>query len=157
MDLIAGQEFAFQTGSWTVRHRRLKTRLAGADDWQEFGGHCVATPLLGGNGNVEDNFIDFPGGAYRAVALRSYDLANGKWAIWWLDGRSPHQMDVPVKGEFLKGIGRFYAEDVFDGRAIKVRFQWMDILHETPKWDQAFSVDGGKTWETNWEMTFRKT
>jgi hypothetical protein len=26
----------------------------------------------------------------------------------------------------------------------------------TPRWEQAFSEDGGETWETNWVMDFAR-
>ena len=68
----------------------------------------------------------------------------------------PHQIDVPVVGSFLDGIGSFYADDTFEGRPIRVRFTWFAIDKEAPRWEQAFSIDGGITWETNWTMDFRR-
>ncbi|HWU95292.1 MAG TPA: DUF1579 domain-containing protein, partial [Sphingomonas sp.] len=76
-------DFDFQRGRWHVRHRRLRARLVGCTDWEEFSGTSEQRPLLGGNGNVEDNLLHLPGGDYRAVALRSHDPAAGTWAIWW--------------------------------------------------------------------------
>jgi hypothetical protein len=148
-------DFDFQEGRWSVRHRRLVTRLAGAGDWQEFPGTCTMQRVLGGLGNVEDNLLHLPGGAYRALALRSFDAASGLWAIWWLDGRSPNSLDVPVKGRFQDGVGRFHAEDSFQGRPIRVEFQWSQGP-EGPRWQQAFSPDAGATWEVNWVMDFRR-
>ena len=156
MVLTIGREFEFQTGNWTVKHQRLVTRLAGANDWQEFGGRCQAYPTLGGAGNVEDNFIDFPGGAYRAVALRSFDSISRLWAIWWLDARNAHHLDVPVKGAFENGTGRFYADDEFAGQPIRVCFEWTDIETDKPRWQQAFSTDNGQSWEVNWVMNFAR-
>ncbi len=103
----APADFDFIIGSWTVRHRRLVDRLAGSTDWAEFDGTSETRKTLGGFGNLEDNWLDLPDGAYRAVALRSYDPAAGKWAIWWLDGRFPHQLDTPVVGGFGGGVGIF--------------------------------------------------
>jgi len=148
-------DFDFQVGHWAVRHRRLVTRLAGASDWQEFGGTSHMQPLLGGLGNVEDNLLHLPDGAYRALALRSFDLDSGLWAIWWLDGRNPHALDVPVKGRFEGGIGRFVAEDSFQGRPVRVEFQWSQTA-AGPRWQQAFSADAGASWEVNWIMDFRR-
>lgn len=82
-------DFDFFIGSWGVAHRRLKERLAGCNDWLEFGGTCVTQKILGGLGNMDDNFLDLPGDAYRAVTLRSFDPAKKLWSIWWLDGRNP--------------------------------------------------------------------
>lgn len=150
-------DFDFLVGSWKVRHRRLKDRLVGSTDWQAFDGTCVMSPLLEGRGNVDDNWLDLPAGAYRAVGLRSYDPKTRTWAIWWLDHRVPHALDVPVKGRFQNGVGTFLAEDRHDGAPVIVRFQWSAITANTAEWRQAFSPDGGKTWETNWEMWFTRT
>jgi hypothetical protein len=148
-------DFDFIIGSWQVHHRRLVDRLSGSTEWAEFAGSITTRKTLGGFGNIEDNFLDLPGGAYRAVALRSFDSASGKWAIWWLDGRFPHQLDIPVIGSFADGVGTFFAEDTFNGRPIKIRFIWT-ADPERPRWEQAFSPDGGASWETNWVMEFTR-
>lgn len=148
--------FDFQTGRWRVCHRRLKARLTGCIEWDEFGGTCEARPILGGLGNIEDNWLNFPGGELRAVALRSYDPASRSWAIWWLDGRYPHTLDAPLIGRFENGVGTFFVDDVHDGTPIKLRFLWLGTDTDTPHWEQAMSADGGKSWETNWTMDFER-
>ncbi|WP_229726573.1 DUF1579 domain-containing protein [Sphingomonas alpina] len=149
-------DFDFLIGSWRVKHHRLKERLTGSDAWQDFEGTCVMQPLMGGVGNVDDNWLDIPSGPYSAVGLRSYDPKNGLWAIWWLDGRSPHTIDVPVKGNFQDGVGTFLADDMLRGKPVKLRFQWSAITANSAEWRQALSADGGKTWETNWVMHFTR-
>lgn len=146
-------DFDFLVGRWTVHHHRLKERLAGSTEWEDFGGTSELRKLMGGQGNVDDNVIELPGGTYRAVSLRSFDPNTRQWAIWWLDGRDPHHpLDPPMVGSFSKGIGTFYADDTFKGRPIKVRYLWSDITANSCHWEQAFSPDSGKTWETNWVM-----
>ena len=146
-------DFDFLVGSWRVHHRRLKERLAGNHDWIEFEGTCAMQKILGGAGNMDDNVLDFRGGAYRAVTLRTYDPATGQWSIWWFDNRNPSHLDPPVVGGFKNGVGTFYADDTFKGKPIRVRFLWTNLATK-PHWEQAFSDDGGKTWETNWIMEF---
>jgi hypothetical protein len=109
---------------------------------------------MGGFGNVEDNQIFLPGGGYRAVAIRSYASQARTWSIWWLDGRFPGALDTPVVGSFSDGVGTFFANDVLDGLPIRIRFIWRISAEGNPRWDQAFSSDGGVTWEVNWEMEF---
>ncbi len=147
-------DFDFEFGSWRVRHRRLKQRLVGCTEWDVFEGTSQTRPVLGGNGNIEDNLIEFPDGAYRAIAIRAFDVARQTWAIWWLSSQNPHQLDVPVIGRFDRGVGTFVAQDRLNGAAILVRFLWLNTDTSAPRWEQAMSLDGGAIWETNWTMEF---
>ena len=153
---MISQDFDFEIGERRVRHRRLKERLVGCSDWEEFDGTSVMRPVLGGNGNIEDNLLHFPHGPYRAIAIRSFDGASGTWAIWWLSALAPHHLDVPVIGSFQNGVGTFIAKDTLDGRPILVRFLWLNTQTATPRWEQAMSSDDGISWETNWTMDFRR-
>jgi hypothetical protein len=89
--------------------------------------------------------------------LRAFDAATGLWSIWWLDGRDPHRLDPPMVGGFDDGLGTFFADDLFEGRPIRVRFLWRVADPQSPRWEQAFSIDGGEKWETNWTMDFART
>ena len=149
-------DFDFLIGRWKVHHKRLKVRLANCTDWDEFAGTTELRTLMDGRGNVDDNVIELPGGQYRAVTLRSFDQQTRQWAIWWLDSRNPHAIDVPVVGGFSDGVGTFYADDFIDGKPIRVRFLWSDISSTSCRWQQAFSLDSGKSWETNWIMEFSR-
>jgi hypothetical protein len=156
-NLTGLHDFDFLVGEWHVHHRRLKERLANSHEWLEFDGTCSNRKLMGDWANVDDNVLNMPGGAYRGVGLRSYDPKTGQWAIWWLDGRNPFgDLDPPVKGRFENGVGTFYADDTFKGKLVRVRFTWSHLTPISAHWEQAFSPDAGKTWETNWIMEFRR-
>jgi hypothetical protein len=150
----APTDFDFIIGDWRVQHERLDARFADCTQWTAFDGLSSTTRTLGGFGNLEDNLLYFPDGAFRAVALRSYCPTSRTWSIWWLDGRNPTALDTPVVGSFRDHVGLFFADDVLDGTPIKVRFTWTALPGEHPRWEQAFSRDAGVTWETNWKMTF---
>lgn len=150
------RDFDFFLGDWSVRHRRLIRRLEGCMDWETFDGATATRPILGGMGNLDDNLLHLPTGSYRAVTLRTYDPAADQWAIWWLDGRHPGVMDAPMRGRFRDGRGEFFANDLFNGRPILVRFIWSDITPTGARWEQAFSADNGANWEVNWVMTFTR-
>jgi hypothetical protein len=152
----APADFDFYVGEWHVSHRRLKTRLANQNDWEAFSGVCHVYKTLGGFGNVDDNILELPSGRYRAMSIRAYDAASGNWSIWWLDGRNPSALDVPVVGQFDGKVGKFETRDSFQGRPIVVQFKWIVEDPESPRWEQAFSEDGGETWELNWVMDFTK-
>ena len=149
------RDFSFQDGHWIVRHRKLRKRLAGNNDWINFGGTCTAGPLMAGKAGYEDNFLDDPTGAYRAEGLRRFDPRTGLWSIWWWDERYPDN-GPPVIGRFADGVGIFLGDDELNGRPIKVRYTWDLARPGVPRWQQAFSADGGASWETNWYMEFRR-
>lgn len=83
-------------------------------------------------------------------------MHSQEWAIWWLDGRAPHHLDTPVIGRFFGTVGTFFARDTSDGKLITVRFTWQTNPGKNPIWEQAFSDDDGKNWETNWVMEFAR-
>ena len=146
-------DFDFLIGEWRVHHHRLKPD----GEWLDFEGTCSNGKLLGGGANMEEHALNAPNGAYRAVALRAYDSKTGQWAIWWLDGRYPSRpLDPPVKGRFENGIGSFYADYTQDGKAMRGRLQWSNITPTSARFEQASSSDAGKTWATNWIMSFQR-
>jgi hypothetical protein len=138
-------DFDFLFGSWSVRNLRLCERLAGADGWEEFTATSVARPLLDGLGNEDEFRTDHDGGMV-GMSFRFFDASTGLWSIYWADSRRCGLLDPPVIGSFAGGVG------VFEGRPILVRFIWSNVLTSEPRWEQAFSADGGETWETNWVM-----
>lgn len=153
----AARDFDFLNGTWIVHHRKLEQRLATptCHTWTEFDGTCSFWQILGGLGNVDDNVIAHPNGSYRGASVRLFDNATGLWSIWWMnDGVAA--IEPPVVGGFQNGTGLFEGDDVFDGRPIRVRFIWSDITASTATWQQAFSTDDGRTWETNWVMSFER-
>lgn len=153
-DLAGLHDFDFLVGDWRVHHRVLK---ADSHEWVEFEGTSRTRPLMQGFGNVEDNVLGAPGGTYSAVGLRAYDPKTGRWAIWWVDGRNPlGSLDPPVQGRFENGVGRFYSDDTLKGKPIRTRYTWSNITPTSARWEQAYSPDAGKTWETNWTMEFRR-
>jgi hypothetical protein len=148
---MSARDFDFWMGRWTIRNRYLRSRLAGSDEWDEFESTCVARPLLDGLGNEDEFRMDYDGG-FVAMSFRFFDPAKERWAIYWADSRRPGVFDPPVFGSFAGDTGVFGGEDVHDGRPIRVRFVWSGIRTPAPRWEQAFSADGGATWETNWIM-----
>jgi hypothetical protein len=148
-------DFDFWFGSWDVRNRWLRRRLAGSDDWEEFDATVVARPLLDGVGNEDEFRTDYAGG-FIGMSFRFFDPERRRWSIYWADSRRPGELDPPVFGTFSGDVGVFDGEDVNRGRPILVRFTWSGITTPTPRWEQAFSDDGGRTWETNWVMDFTR-
>lgn len=148
-------DFDWLVGKWQVRHHRLKERLMGSQEWEDFAGTSEEWLTLGGYGTIDDNVIELPSGTYRAMGFRAYNPDTRQWSVWWLDARR-QTIDPPVRGGFKDGKGIFVGDDVLRGMPVKVRFEWSRITKTTAHWEQAFSPDGGKTWEMNWSMEFTR-
>jgi hypothetical protein len=148
------RDFDFLIGEWRVHHHRLKPD---SHEWVDFEGTASNRKLMDGAANLEEHVLNAPYGPYRAIALRAYDSKTSQWSIWWLDGRTPHgELDPPVQGRFEKGVGTFYGHTTINGKLMRVRFVWSRITAASARWEQAYSPDEGKTWETNWTMEFRR-
>jgi hypothetical protein len=152
-------DFDFLHGEWDVVNRRLTAPLSGRpDDWYEFPAHLWCRSLLDGAANIDE--ITFPTRGYRGCALRLFDPETRQWSIHWVDGRTRRLDPSPMVGGFTGDVGEFLGEDTWEGRPILVRFRWLrpatggdtggDTADgNTAGWEQAFSTDGGGTWETN--------
>jgi len=153
-------DFDFFMGIWRCRHRYRVRRLAGCNDWIEFEGTCAARKILGGLGNTDENDIAMPGRRYTGMSVRLWDPEQERWTILWLDSRRPGVVGPEVSGGFTQRpdgpFGIFYGDDESNGRAIRVRYIWSGITRQSAHWEQASSADGGKTWDTNWIMTFER-
>lgn len=142
-------DFDFLIGRWHDHHRRLRERLKGSTSWEEFEGTTVHRNILGGLSNISEHLLDRASGRLEAISLRFFDPRSQQWSIYWADSVRG-TLDTPMIGGFTQGRGEFYAQEVFEGRHIFSRFIWSDITPTSCHWEQAFSADGGKTWETNW-------
>ena len=143
-------DFDFYHGHWQVRNERLKRRLVGSDDWETFEATQSCQPLLDGIGNLDDFVTEWSGG-FRGMTLRLFDLQAKQWSIYWASNRSG-VLEPPVTGRFEKGVGTFLGRDTHEGRPVLARFLWSDIGPDSAHWQQAFSIDEGASWETNWHM-----
>jgi hypothetical protein len=147
------RDFDFLMGRWNVHNRCLRERLAGCEEWEEFEATSVARPLLDGMGNQDEFRTDHDGGMV-GMSFRFFDATTRLWSIYWADSRRWGLLDPPVIGGFERGLGIFEGADVLVDRPILVRFTWSRVSTPTPRWEQAFSADGGETWELNWIMDF---
>jgi len=147
------KDFDFFIGSWKVHNRKLKERLKGSSSWEEFEGTVVAQKIWGGRANMDEFEADSPSGHIQGMTLRLYNPKSQQWSLYWSNSKNG-TLEIPVVGGFKDGRGEFYSQELFEGKSIFVRFLWSGITENTCRWEQAFSTDGGKTWETNWINEF---
>ncbi|MEP6483968.1 MAG: hypothetical protein ABJB01_05920 [Rudaea sp.] len=151
--VTGAHDFDFEFGNWRVHHRVKRP----TGEWIEFEGTSSDRALNDGSANVEENTFHRPTGDTQGIALRAFDKKTGLWAIWWVDSRNPHAaLDPPVKGKFVDGVGTFVADGVVNGKMQRTRFVWSHITPTSAQWEQSFSQDHGKIWDSNWVMEFTR-
>ena len=149
-------DFDWEHGDWTVEISRLTNPLSDAPDvWAEYSGTSTLRPLWDGQGNIGELNVSGPAGSITGLSLRTYNPGTGEWRIHWANA-ADGIVGPPMIGGFENGVGRFYNQETLRGRAIFVRFIMSDITATSWKLEQAFSGDGGTTWETNWIARFRR-
>ena len=144
-------DFDFLIGCWNIHHRRLREVFKGSTTWDEFEGQAVDRYILGKMGSISEVTLQFAEGPLEGITIRLFHPESGQWSIYWINGRDGN-MSTPMIGGFSQGIGKFYAHEQVGGRHILSRFLWTNITTNSCHWEQAFSEDGGTTWETNWVM-----
>ena len=148
-------DFDFEFGAWKVHIKRLVKPLTGSTSWVEYDGSSVVRKVWDGQANLGELEVSGPAGRIEGLSLRLYHPDTHQWHITWANRADP-TLGPEMVGTFQQGRGEFYDAETLGGRAIYVRFIFSDITATTFRLEQAFSADGGKTWEPNWIATFTK-
>jgi hypothetical protein len=142
-------DFDFEIGTWKTHLSRLAHPLTGSTTWTEMDGTTWVRKVWDGRANLAELEADGPTGHIEVLSLRLYDPKARQWSLNTANVRGG-TLSVPTIGEFKNGRGEFYDQEPFNGRNILVRNVWSDITPNSCRFEQAFSDDGGKTWEMNW-------
>jgi hypothetical protein len=149
-------DFDFLFGAWQISNRkRVNMLVPGDDEWVEFDATSEARPIVGGLGNIDTYHApELPGKpGFEGFTLRLFEPKTGLWRIWWASSYGSGHLDEPVVGRFEDdGVGRFECDDILDGVHVRVRYEWTVVDEDRLKWEQAFSFDGRRTWDSNWVM-----
>ena len=146
-------DFDFLVGSWNIANRRLAKPLTGSGEWDEFRSTSECRSAFGGAANLDEISISARG--FHGLTLRLFDPECEEWSLYWASSRDG-RLQPPVTGRFADGVGTFYSREIYNDIEITVRFTWSEITSDSARWEQAFSADDGKTWETNWIMEFAR-
>jgi hypothetical protein len=150
----ANHDFDFNFGTWKTHVSRLQHPLTGSNTWVEYEGTSVVRQVWGGRASVLELEVDGPAGHIEGVGFRLYNPQSHQWSLNWTN--STDAALTPMVGEFKNGQGEFFDQESFNGKTIFARNGFRDITRDSSRFEQAFSNDGGKTWETNWVMTFAR-
>jgi hypothetical protein len=145
-------DFDFLIGDWKAHVRRLPDRLNNSHEWIEYDGISNHKKLLDSNANFEEFDVATADKKLRikAQTLRLYNPKSRQWSIYLVDVDNGTLSLPPVVGGFTGNRGEFFDQEDFKGRAILVRYVWLNISPKSSRMEQSFSPDGGKTWEVNW-------
>lgn len=145
-------DFDAEIGSWKTHVKRLVHPLSGSTTWAEYDGTTVVRKVWGGKGNLAELEADGSAGHLQLLSLRLYNPEAHQWSLNVASSKGG-SIGVPTVGEFGNGRGEFIDQEIFDGRAILVRFFISEVSPDQFHFEQAFSDDGGATWEANWIAT----
>jgi hypothetical protein len=145
-------DFDFSFGTWKTHISRRLHPLTGSTAWVEYEGTSIVRKIWNGRAGLGETEADGPGGHLEALSLRLYDPEARQWNLTYASGKGG-TLSVPAVGEFKNERGEFFDTEPSNGRNILVRNVWSDITPNSCHFEQAFSDDGGKTWEVNWNAT----
>jgi hypothetical protein len=145
-------DFDFEIGKWKTHLSRRLRPLTGSTTWVEYDGTTVVRKVWNGRANLVELDVAGPAGHIEALSLRLYNPESHQWSLNFANSGGG-TMSVPTIGEFKNGRGEFYDQELLNGRAILVRFVVSPVNANLIRFEQAFSDDGGKTWESNWVAT----
>lgn len=142
-------DFDFEFGAWKTHLKRRLHPLTGTNEWVEYDGTTVVSKVWDGRANLVELEVSGPAGHIEGASWRLYNPAARQWSLNFSNS-AVGTLVSPTIGEFRNGRGEFYAQDTLNGRSILVRFVISDVTADSCHFEQAFSDDGGKTWEVNW-------
>jgi hypothetical protein len=145
-------DFDFEIGTWKTHVKRLVRPLTGSTTWMEMNGTTVVRKVWNGRANLVELEADSPSGHFQGLSLRLYNPESRQWSLHF-SSSNDGTLGIPTIGEFKNGRGEFFSQETLNGRAIFVRFVITPLTPDSIRFEQAFSDDGGKTWEVNWIAT----
>jgi hypothetical protein len=145
-------DFDFEIGTWKTHLKRRLHPLTGTNEWAEYDGTTRVSKIWDGKSNIVELEVDGKAGHIQGASWRLYNPEARQWSLNFSNSKIG-TLGTPTIGEFSNGRGEFYSSETLNDRAILVRFVITPRDANTCDFEQAFSPDGGKTWEVNWIAT----
>jgi hypothetical protein len=108
----------------------------------------VVRKVWNGGASLMELEADTPTGRLQELNLRLYNPQTHRWSFNFAT-RNDGTIAPPMIGEFKNGRGEFIDQEPFNSKTILVRHVFSDISPDSHHFEQAFSDDGGRTWEPN--------
>ncbi len=103
---------------------------------------------------IEENFSGGTAMHLRGRSLSIFDTISGKWKQTWVDNEGGY---LDFTGEFRDGQMILAREAVRrNGQKVVQRMVFKNITRNELDWSWEASTDGGKTWQVNWPIHYKR-
>ena len=148
-------DFDFEFGAWKAHLKRSVHPLTGPEKWVDLEGTSTVRKIWNGRANLGELELDNGKTHIEGLSLRLYNPESRQWSVYWANSKDG-SLGTPMIGRFKDGRGEFFDQEIFEGTAVYVRFVFSDVTQDSFRFEQAFSIDGGKTWAPNWICAFTR-
>ncbi len=149
------RQFDFWIGEWDVVNRNRPDAEA---RWYDTGSATARVyPVVAGCGIVEH----WRGRAYGefqvGFSLQAFNPQVGQWDMVLLWPNSGEPRFGELAGGFRLNRGEFYSRGVSAaGDTTISRFTFSDVTPNSLRWQDGFSTDGGRVWDSGWIQEFTR-
>lgn len=144
-------DFDFLQGCFDVSGQRLRDPFDPASGWTDRPATSTAITLLDGAVSVDEMWFSVEN--WFGMSLRLFDPESRTWTVHWLDSRGGG-LQPPAEGRWSDGRCWLIGPDSYRDRPLLASYSWTAVTDDSARWEQCFSLDGGKTWQPNWVMNF---
>jgi hypothetical protein len=102
---------------------------------------------------VQENFSGGESMHLRGTSVSVFDINSGRWKQTWVDNEGGY---LDFVGDFKNGHMILQRETIRNGAKILQRMVWKNISSNEMDWSWEASSDGGKTWQVNWPIHYKR-
>jgi hypothetical protein len=140
------KQFDFWIGTWDAT-------WPGAKDGETAHGSNHITRVLD-SCVVEENFDGGDSMALRGLSVSIFDVRSGKWKQTWVDNQGSY---LDFVGEFKDGQMVLSRDATLpNGTLTRQRMVYKNITPSAFDWSWESSRDGGKTWQVQWPIHYKR-
>jgi hypothetical protein len=140
-------DFDFNFGMWKSHITRLVHPLTESKESVELNGTVTVRKVWDGKAALEEMEADGPKGHWEGMSLFLYNPQSHEWSQTFINS-AQGVFAGALTGSFHDGRGELYSQDTAAGRVVLVRGTWSNIAPDSHRYEEAYSSDGGKTWQT---------
>jgi len=102
---------------------------------------------------VEENFSGGDAMHLRGKSVSTFDIRSRQWKQTWVDNEGGY---LDFTGQLKDGQMILEREATRNGTKILQRMVWKNVRVNELDWSWESSSDGGKTWQVNWPIHYRR-